>query len=66
MKKKEKSILKDYMRNAYEEFAELLYEELYRKNAKQHKMVGEVKAAMKRVMTKEFGDGHEGGGWDFS
>lgn len=56
MSKPRKFYLKECMRDAYEEFAELLCEELYRKDPKKIKMVKEVKAAVDRVIKKEFGE----------
>jgi hypothetical protein len=56
MATKRKPILREYMRDSFEEFAEILCEEIYRKNPKQHKMVKEIKDAMKRVIEEEFGE----------
>jgi len=58
MKRKEKprkSILHDYMRDAYEEFAELLWREILKNNPKS-KSTDMIKKAMEKIMREHFGE----------
>lgn len=50
-----KSILQDYMRDAYEEFSELLLSEIQRQSPQGHKTVKTVKSALKKVIEDHFG-----------
>jgi len=51
----QKSILKDYMRDAYEEFADLLCEELRKVYPRDRRTTEKVKEVMKKIMEREFG-----------
>jgi hypothetical protein len=55
VQKPPKSILHDYMRDAYEEFAELLWREIQKDNPKS-KATEMIKKAMKKVMKDHFGE----------
>jgi hypothetical protein len=54
-KKNHKSILKDYMRMAYEEFGYVLINELIDKHPKDFKLHSRVEKTVKSILTKEFG-----------
>ena len=55
MKEPKKSILRDYMRDSYEEFGRLLADQIMRSNPKKHKMAEEVKKAIQKLIDDEFG-----------
>jgi len=62
-RKAKKSILHDYMRDAYQEFADLLCREIYESNPKS-KAPGIIKEAVEKIMREHFGE-DPGGGLEF-
>ena len=61
MREPKKSILKDYMRDAYEEFARMLVYQIRTKNPKKHKLADEIEKAVQKLMDDEFGKDKGGG-----